>query len=126
MQVQDAPVTIHGIPIVYTVIGPTESKVEAVVNVREPESVAEVRSFMGLVNFSTKFIPNLPTAKEPLQQLIHVQKGVTFKWGEKQQETFKALKETLASAETLAYYDKDAKTRVIADASPVGLGAVLV
>ena len=42
------------------------------------------------------------------------------------QEAFKTLKETLASAETLAYYDKDAKTRVIADASPVGLGAVLV
>ena len=105
-------------------IGPTESKVEAVVNAREPESVAEVRSFMGLVNFSAKFIPNLATVSEPLRQLTR--KGVTFKWGEKQQEAFKALKETLASAETLAYYDKDAKTRVIADASPVGLGAVLV
>lgn len=105
-------------------IGPTESKVEAVVNAREPESVAEVRSFMGLVNFSAKFIPNLATVSEPLRQLTR--KGVTFKWGEKQQEAFKALKETLASAEVLAYYDKDAKTRVIADASPVGLGAVLV
>ena len=104
-------------------IGPTESKVEAVVNAREPESVAEVRSFMGLVNFSAEFIPNLATVSEPLRQLTR--KGVTFKWGEKQQEAFKALKETLASAETLAYYDKDAKTRVIADASPVGLGAVL-
>ena len=105
-------------------IGPTESKVEAVVNAREPASVAEVKSFMGLVNFSAKFIPNLATVSEPLRQLTR--KGVTFKWGEKQQEAFKALKETLASAETLAYYDKDAKTRVIADASPVGLGAVLV
>ena len=105
-------------------IGPTESKVEAVVNAREPASVAEVRSFMGLVNFSAKFIPNLATVAEPLRQLTR--KGVTFKWGEKQQEAFKALKGTLASAETLAYYDKDAKTRVIADASPVGLGAVLV
>jgi len=36
------------------------------------------------------------------------------------------LKETLASVETLACYDKDAKTRVLANASPVGLGAVLV
>jgi len=105
-------------------IGLTESKVEAVVNAREPASVAEVRSFMGLVNFSAKFIPNLATVSDPLRQLTR--KGVTFKWGEKQQEALKALKETLASAETLAYYDKDAKTGVIADASPVGLGAVLV
>ena len=105
-------------------IGPTESKVEAVVNAREPESAAEVRSFMGLVNFSAKFIPNLAKVAEPLRQLTR--KGVAFKWGGEQKEAFKALKETLASAETLAYYDKDAITRVIADASPVGLGAILV
>ena len=86
------------------------SKVEAVVNAREPESVAEVRSFMGPVNFSAKFIPNLAAVAEPLRQLTR--KGVIFKWGEKQQEAFKALKETLASAET-AYDDKDAKTRVM-------------
>ena len=78
-------------------IGPTESKVEAVVNAKEPESVAEVRSFMGLVNFSAKFISNLATVSEPLRQLTR--KGVTFQWGEKQQEAFKTLEETLASAE---------------------------
>ena len=33
-------------------IGPIESKVEAVVKAREPETTAEVGSFMGLVNFS--------------------------------------------------------------------------
>ena len=105
-------------------IEPTESKVETVVNARAPESVAEVRCFIGLVNFSAQFIPNLAAVAEPLRQLTR--KGVTFKWGEKQQEAFEALKETLASGETLAYYDNDAKTRVIADASPIGLGAVLV
>ena len=56
-------------------IGPTESKVQAVVNAREPESVAKVRSFMGLVNFSAKFIPNLTTVAEPLRQLTR--KGVS-------------------------------------------------
>ncbi|KAL9962009.1 hypothetical protein ACROYT_G031061 [Oculina patagonica] len=60
---------------------------------------------------------------EPLRQLTR--KGVAFKWDKDQQKAFKTLKERLASAETLAYYDKDARTRVIADASPVGLGAVL-
>jgi len=47
-------------------IGLTKSKVEAVAHAREPESVAEVRSFMGVVNSSAKFIPNLATAAEPL------------------------------------------------------------
>ncbi|XP_062616425.1 uncharacterized protein K02A2.6-like [Saccostrea cucullata] len=36
------------------------------------------------------------------------------------------LKRRLADAKTLGYYDKSAPTKVIADASPVGLGAVLV
>ena len=39
-------------------IGPTQAKVEAVTEARKPESVAEVRSFLGLVNFCARFIPN--------------------------------------------------------------------
>ena len=42
------------------------------------------------------------------------------------EQPFNSLKESLANATTLAYYDKNAPTKVIADASPVGLGAVLV
>jgi len=104
-------------------IGPTESKVEAVVNAREPKTVAEVRSFMGLVNFSAKFIPNLATLAEPLRRLTRA--GVPFRWAKEQREASEAPKKALASAETLAYYDKDAKTRAINDASPVGLGGIL-
>ena len=47
-------------------------------------------------------------------------------WGEEQENSFQKLKSQVASAPVLAYFDKDAPTRVIADASPVGLGAVLV
>ena len=44
----------------------------------------------------------------------------------KQQQSFDELKKRLSSAETLAYFDKNAPAKVIADASHVGLGAVLV
>ena len=47
-------------------------------------------------------------------------------WGPEQQQSFDELKKRLSSAETLGYFDKNAPTKVIADASPVGLGAVLV
>ena len=46
-------------------------------------------------------------------------------FGGEQKKAFQELKEWLACAETLGYFDKDAPTEVIADASPVGLGAVL-
>ena len=35
------------------------------------------------------------------------------------------MKRRLSCAKTLGYFDKDAPTQVVADASPVGLGAVL-
>ena len=45
--------------------------------------------------------------------------------GEQKNKAFQELKEQLACAETLGYFDKDTQTQVIANASPVGLGAVL-
>ena len=105
-------------------IGPTEERIRAVLEAREPESVPEVRSFLGLVNFSSRFIPQYATLSEPLRRLTR--KDVSFDFGPEQVASFKALKSSLANASELAYFDKDAPTKVIADASPVGLGAVLV
>ena len=105
-------------------IGPAKVKVEAVVNTREPQNASEVKSFLGLVTYSARFIPNLATVSASLRELLR--RDVKFEWGSRQQESFEQLKQLLASAETLAYFDINAQTQVIADASPVGLGAVLV
>lgn len=104
-------------------IGPAEEKVKGVLKARKPETAAEIRSFMGLVNYSSKFIPDLATIAAPLHELTR--KNVKFKWGQKEQSAFEELKARLANAEVLGYYDKNAPTKVILDASPVGLGAVL-
>ena len=48
-----------------------------------------------------------------------------FTWGSMQQAAFEKLKQYMTNARTLAYFRTDAKTRVIADASPFALGAVL-
>ena len=105
-------------------IGPADVKVKAVVDAREPTNAAEVRSFLGLVNFTARFIPELATVSAPLRQLT--KSGESFVGGPEQQQSFDELKKRLSSAETLGYFDKNAPTKVIADASPVGLGAVLV
>ena len=105
-------------------IGPTEEKVRAVVEASQPQTPSEVRSFLGLVGFSDRFIPDFATTADPLRRLAR--KGEPFVWGEEQEQSFQKLKNQVASAPVLAYFDKDAFTRVIADASPVGLGAVLV
>ena len=95
-------------------IGPSQAKFEALTETRQPESAAEVRSFLGLVNFCARFIPDL------------TRKDVHFSCGKEQEVAFNELKKRLAKTETLGYFDSAAKTRVITDASPVGPGAILV
>ena len=105
-------------------IGPAEDKVKAIVDAREPQSVSEVRSFLGLANYNARFIPDFATVAEPLRRLT--KKGVHFEFGDEQRKAFNELKKRLSSAETLGYFDKDAKTLIIVEASPVGLGAILL
>ena len=105
-------------------IGPTEERVQAVVDARRPENVHELRSFLGLVNYSARFFPQYATISEPLRRLTR--KDTPFAFDVEQITAFETLKQKLENAVQLAHYDKDAPTMVIADASPVGLGAVLV
>ncbi|KAL9986226.1 hypothetical protein ACROYT_G000337 [Oculina patagonica] len=72
-------------------IGPADVKVKAVVDAREPTIAAEVRSFLGLVNFTARFIPDLATVSAPLRQLT--KNGEPFVWGLEQQKSFEETKE---------------------------------
>lgn len=96
--------------------------VEAVQNFRQPETVEEIRSFLGLINYVSRFIPDVATKTSPLRELIKTNK---FVWSEEQREAFKILKEALTSDSVLEFYSTQDDIQVIADASPVGLGAVL-
>ena len=62
-------VVFMGIILSQLGIGPTEEKVRAVVEASRPTSPSEVRSFLGLVGFSTRFIPDFATVAEPLTRL---------------------------------------------------------
>ena len=92
-------------------IGPTEEKVKAVTQARESESASEVRSFLGLVNYNVRFIPNFATITEPLRRLT--KNDVPYEFGEEQRNAFNELKAKLSEAKALAYFDKDAKTRAL-------------
>ena len=76
------------------------------------------------MNFSASFILNLANIAEPLHRLKR--KQTPFVWGTGQQGAFDALKDSLANAETLEYFDINAEeTKIITHASPVGLEAAL-
>ncbi|KAF2903689.1 hypothetical protein ILUMI_02484 [Ignelater luminosus] len=105
-------------------IQPLESKIEAIESFRQPQTKEEVRSFLGLVNYVGKFIPDLATTTEPLRRLIR--QDVHFKWTRETERAFEKLKKQLVTPSVLGYFDPEKKTQLITDASPVALAGVLV
>ena len=85
------------------------SHLEAVVDAREPTNAVEVRSFLGLVNFTARFILDLSRVSAHLRQLTKT--GEPFVWGPEQQQSFEELKKRLSSAETIEYFYKNAPTK---------------
>ena len=81
-------------------IGPYQAQVEAVTEARQPESAAELRSFLGLVNVCAWFIPDLAAVSESRRRLTR--KDVHFSWGKEQEVAFNELKKRLAKTETLS------------------------
>lgn len=79
---------------------------------------------MGLATYCSRYIPDFEMVAEPLHRLMR--KDTPYAWRKEQETSFKTLKEKLSSAPVLVYFNKDAETQVITNASPVGLGAVLV
>lgn len=101
----------------------SDRRVEAIVKAPAPQNRPEVRSFLGSSQFCAKFIPNFATISSPLWNLT--KEGVKWKWGPREDQAFRQIKDRLTHAPVMAYYQQGAKTRVTTDASPVGVGAVL-
>ena len=102
---------------------PTDTKIEALKLAPVPRNVSQLKSFLGLVNYYGKFVPNLSTLLAPLHSLL--KKQTTWKWGPSQQEVFNTVKSLLTSDTVLAHYDPSTSLLLACDASPYGVGAVL-
>ena len=105
-------------------IKPDLRKVEAICKAPRPENVQLLRSFLGTCVFLMKFIPSYANLSEPLRRLTR--KGQEWEWTTETEKSFQAMKDALVSEPCLAYFKLNAPTVVISDASPVGLGAVLL
>ncbi|XP_029717333.2 uncharacterized protein K02A2.6-like [Aedes albopictus] len=105
-------------------ISPMNNKVSAIQTFRRPSNVAEMRSFLGLVNYVGKFIPNLSSLSAPLRQMTV--KGAPFCWTREEKRSFEAIKSALVEPEHLGYFSPKNPTTLITNASDNGLGAVLL
>lgn len=102
---------------------PTPEKVQAVKDAPKPKNVQELRSFLGMLQYYARFLPNLSSVIHPLNALLS--SYTPWKWTHECNEAFKAAKDQLVSAQVLAHYDANLPLCLACDASPYGVGAVL-
>ena len=105
-------------------ISASPEKVAALVEMKPPTNVTGLRRFLGMANQLGKFSQQLAELSKPLRDLLSTNND--WIWGPEQDKAFLAVKEELAKPTTLALYDPAASTKVAADASSFGLGAVLL
>ena len=91
-------------------ISPSSSKVEAVKDAPVPQNASEIRSFLGLIQYCGRFIPNLATVSAPLRVLTH--KDVKWTWTSHEQHAFDTLKTLLTTDTVIGYFDYSKKHRV--------------
>ena len=103
---------------------PDPSKVQAIVDYPVPTNLAELRTFLGMVQYLAKFCQHLPTASQPLRQLE--KKEVEWHWQRPQSKAFNEIKDLVTKASILRYFDVSKNITVQCDASQYGIGATLL
>jgi len=100
------------------------TKVEAVLQWEPPKTVTEIRSFLSLARYYSRFIEGFSKIVMPLTQLT--KKGQAFVWTEKCENSFQELKKRLTTSPVLALPDLTGHFVIFCDASKMGLGCVLM
>ena len=102
---------------------PDKNKVTAITKMPAPTNKKQVQSFIGMINYLSKFSSRLSEIVEPIRELA--KEKVPFNWGPKHQSAFTEMKQEIISAPILAYYNPKKQTVLQTDASIKGLGTCL-
>jgi hypothetical protein len=100
------------------------SKVKEVLDWKQPTSVSEVRSFLGLAGYYRRFIPNFSKIEKPITELL--KKGNKYVWSDACDETFRNLKNLLTTSPVLAQPDITKPFDFYCDASGTSLRGILM
>ena len=98
-------------------------KIDAINELPEPKDLKQLQSFLGGINYYSKFIPNMSEIALPLYCLL--EKDTEWKWTKTEQLSFENLKQVLLTAPVLTIFDQNLPLKLDCNASQYDLGAVL-
>lgn len=102
---------------------PDQNKIKAIVDAPPPEDVTQLRSFLGLINYYSKFIPRLSTILHPLHSLLR--KDIEWVWSAECKKAFDTIKSVILSSKVLVHYNPELPLVLAVDSSSYGIGSVL-
>ena len=105
-------------------VKPTAERIASITDAPTPTNKQEPQSFLGMLTYNARFLPNLSYTLHPLHQLL--QKNATWVWKREHQKAFDAAKQMLNSDRALFHYDVNRPVKLFCDAPAYGLGACLV
>jgi len=80
-----------------------------------PQDVSQLRSFVGMVQYYARFLPDLSSHLGPLHRLLA--KDQQWSWGRKEEEGFQKVKDMLAQDRVLTHFNPDLPVVVATDSS---------
>lgn len=107
---------------------PLPEKVQIITNYKLPETIHELRKFLGMINFYRRYLKDAANTQAPLNEYL---KGSTKKdrrkipWTEEAKKSFEKCKEDLANAALLTFPNPDLTLALCTDASNFAIGSVL-
>jgi len=105
-------------------VSPTQQRVDDILNAVVPSNKSELKSFLGLMTYLTKFLPLASSVLHPLYQLLH--KDTRWVWSQECMSAFVKVKALVSKAPILVHYDVHKPLKLYCDASPYGLGACIM
>jgi hypothetical protein len=99
-------------------------KVADILNWKAPTYARGIKSFIGMAGYYRRFIEEFTKIAKLITALLG--NKVEFKWTQKCQDAFEALKEKLTTTPVLVFPDVHKPFSVYCDACYTGLGCVLM
>ena len=82
---------------------PDHKKVEAFTFFMRPKYIKQLRSFIGMNNFSSRFIRNNSALTASLRELM--KKSTKWEWNDQHEESFQKVKDELRECTVMSFYD---------------------